>query len=313
MSFESFSEWLRRQGHRVVRTESSHWFDRGPRVLMAFPWHQPIRPSEEELQRLVRTERAIALRFTAPVTGAQGVVGYDVVLGHADYDLGNVSKTNRQIIPKALARCEIQPIDFERYAREGWLLEVDTRERQGRAWRGGREAWEKMARAATDLDGFEAWGATVDGRLAASAMLARVDDCVHVLYQQSHREFWPLRVNHAFMFSVARMLVARRGVRLVHYGLQGLDAPPSVDDFKVHLGFVRRPVRHRVVLHPLIAPLVNGATRALLGTLRARWKTNALLSKGEGLVRLFLEGRRPEPGAPASGEPAAPLPPEPGV
>jgi hypothetical protein len=45
-----------------------------------------------------------------------------------------------------------------------------------------------MAVAAANLDGFEAWGAEVDGRLAATLMFTRVEDCVDLLYQQSLRE-----------------------------------------------------------------------------------------------------------------------------
>ena len=87
MSLETFSEWLRRQGHRVVQTESSRWFDRGPRVYMAFPWHRLIRPSEDELKDLLRRERALALRFTTPMASCQGAPSYDVVLEQERYDL----------------------------------------------------------------------------------------------------------------------------------------------------------------------------------------------------------------------------------
>jgi hypothetical protein len=292
MNVDTFSEWLRRQKHRVVQTDSGHWFDRGPRVFMAYPWHRLIQPSEEELQRLLRSENAAALRFSGPPDEMEGVVGYDVALEAGCYELKNVSGSTRPKIRRALERCEILPIPFERYAREGWRLEVDTRARQGRASRGGEAAWERMARAAADLPGFEAWGATVEGRLAASVMFAQIDDCATMLYQQSHREFWPLHVNNALTFAVTRMLTERPGVRMIHYGLQGLDSPPSVDEFKFHLGYSRRTIRQRVVVHPLVAPLMNHASHALLRGACARWKENAFLSKSEGVVRLFLEGRR---------------------
>jgi hypothetical protein len=291
MNVDTFSEWLRRQGHRVVQTDSSHWFDRGPRVFMAFPWHRLIRPSHEELQRLLRSENAAALRFSGPADSAEGALGYDVVLESNSYDIADVSHSTRSKVRKALERCEIIPLTFERYAREGWVLEADTRDRQGRTSRGGKESWEKMARAAADLKGFEAWGATVDGRLAASLMFVQIDDCATMLYQQSHRDYWPLNVNNAFTFAITRMLTRRAGVRTIHYGLKGLDAKPTVDEFKFHLGYSRRPLRERVVFHPLVAPLVNRTTHALLKSAQAKWKDSVLLSKGEGLVRAFLHGR----------------------
>jgi hypothetical protein len=184
-------------------------------------------------------------------------------------------------------------MSFERYARDGWLLEADTRRRRGRAvGRAARARWEVTARAAEGLEGFEAWGATVDGRLAATLMAARIDDCVIYLSQQSLRELWETHANQALTFHVTRTVAARPGVRAIHYGLQSLDAPPTLDDFKCHLGFVRRPVRHHVEFHPLLAPLVNRTTHALLRRAHAGWPASAFLSKGEGLARVYLEGRR---------------------
>src|SRR3990172_4563960 len=218
MCLETFSEWLRRQGHRVVQSESSRWFDRGPRAYMAFPWHRLIRPSEDELKGLLRRARAVALRFTEPAASSAETANYDVVLESEDYDIRSVSRSGRSHIRRGLERCEVQPISFDRYAQEGWLLEADTRDRQGRASRGGRETWERMVNAAADLDGFEAWGATVGGQLASAMMVAQVDDCAHILYQQSRREFLHLGVNAAFTFAVTKTLRQRPGVRMIHYG-----------------------------------------------------------------------------------------------
>jgi hypothetical protein len=293
MDVEIFSEWLRRQGHRVVRTESACWFDRGPRALLAFPWHRPIQPAREELAELLRRERAVVLRFAGPADAPGGVAGYDVVLEDPSYDLQNVSGSTRPVVRKALARCEIAPLTLERYAREGWFLESDTRTRQGRSSRRGRPAWERMARAAEGLPGFEVWGATVDGRLASTLFLARLGDCVTYLSAQSLQELWPAHANHALAYEVTRNVLARPGVTMVHYGLQGLDASPSVDDFKCHLGFTRRPVRYHVEFHPLVAPFVNPATFGLLRRARERWHESAILAKGEGLARVYLEGRGP--------------------
>src|SRR4030067_290519 len=95
MCRETFWEWLRRQGPRVVQSESSRWFDRGPRVYMAFPWHRLIRPSEDELKGLLRRERAVALRFTGPAAPGEETASYDVVLESEDYDVRSVSRSGR--------------------------------------------------------------------------------------------------------------------------------------------------------------------------------------------------------------------------
>jgi hypothetical protein len=87
------------------------------------------------------------------------------------------------------------------------------------------------------------------------------------------------------------MLMARPAVRMIHYSLQGVDAPATVDEFKFHLGYVRRPVRRHVVFHPVVAPLVNRTTHAILRSAHTRWARSSFLSKSEGMVRVFLESR----------------------
>ena len=49
MNAEVFADWLAIQGHRVIKTANSYWFDQGPRAFQAFPYHHLINPGEREL------------------------------------------------------------------------------------------------------------------------------------------------------------------------------------------------------------------------------------------------------------------------
>ncbi len=293
MTPEIFAEWLRRQGHRVVRTRSSYWFDSGPRVFQAFPYHWIIEPTEDELHEFLRQENAIGLRYSTPMGAAVGACSYHMVREGGAYDLKDVDSSIRAKVRKGLETCVVGPVPMERYAREGWTIERDTQERQGRRSRHGRHHWDLMVEAAEELEGFEAWGAEVDGRLAATLMFTRVDDCVDLLYQQSLREFLPLRVNNALLFAVTKDLVARPGIRLIHNGLHSLDAPASVDQFKQRLGYSARPVRQRVVFHPRIAPLIGPVAAGFLESLAAHYPQSDYLQKTEGLTRFFCNGKLP--------------------
>ncbi len=86
MNVENFAEWLRRQGHHVVRSKSSYWYDAGPRVFQAFPYHWLIEPSPGELRGLTLGRAIAALRYSAPLSAAEGFVSYHVVL-HRPYTL----------------------------------------------------------------------------------------------------------------------------------------------------------------------------------------------------------------------------------
>lgn len=293
MTPEVFAEWFRRQGYRVVRTRSTHWVEAGPRVFQAIPYHWVIRPSEEELREFLCEENAIGLRYSTPLDAEVGSCSYHVVYDRPVYSLKDVDASIRSKVRRGLETCVVGPISIERYGREGWAIEQDTHERQGRHTRHGRAAWERMIAAAEGLPGFEVWGAEVEGRLAAGLMFVRVDDCISLLYQQSLREFLPLRVNNALLFGATAALAARPGIHLIHNGLHSLDAPATVDQFKLRLGYRIRPLRQRVMIHPRLAPWFDTGASRFFGRL-AEWSPGSeFLRKAEGLTRFYLNGKLP--------------------
>jgi len=293
MTPEIFAEWLRRQGHQVLRTESSYWYDQGPRVYQAFPYHWTIEPGDEEIRQFLRDERIIGLRYSAPLTAFRGQISYHAVFEEDTYSLENLSKWSRKNVRRGLKNCEIEPISFERLAVEGFALQVDTLDRQGRRLDLKGELWRRRCLAAGSLDGFEAWGAIVNGQLGASVITFQMDDCCYMLYQQCHRDFLQAHVNNALSFEVTRTMVERPGIKSILYGLHSLDAPESVDEFKFRMGYAAKPVRQRVEFHPKIAPFMNKTIHTSLRTMLRLFPGHAALSKAEGLVRFYQYGKLP--------------------
>ncbi len=293
MNADVFAEWLCRQGHQVVRTASSYWFDAAPRVLQAFPYHWLIEPGEDELREALAHGGAIALRYSAPLDHPAGKLSYHTVFKGPTYDMHRLSKGARADVRAALRQCSVAPIALSRLAAEGWALEADTIERQGREASMTQASWQKRCLAAEGLPGFEAWGALVNGRLAASALTCAIDDCCYILHQQSRQEYLRLHVNHALAYTLTQTFISRPGVRAVHYGVHSLDAPASVDAFKSHLGYTAQPLRQRVAFCPWFAPLVGQASFDLVHRLYRLWPKSQWLAKAEGMIRFYLEGRRP--------------------
>jgi hypothetical protein len=232
MNAEIFVEWLRRQGHRIIRTPSSYWCDQGPRVYQAVPHHWCIQPSEQELRQLLREEQAIALRYSTAIEATRGKASYHVVLEGAGYGLKLLSANARSTVQRGLKRCRVAPIPLSRLAEEGWRLQRDTQERQGRVGSLDQKRWERLCVAAQDLPGFEAWGAIVHDDLTATILTACVDGVCYMLYPQSHRDYFASYVNNALAYTVTHEMLSRPGVERIFYGLHSLDAPGSVDEFK---------------------------------------------------------------------------------
>lgn len=293
MNAEVFAEWLRRQRHMVKRTASSYWHNQGPRILQAFPYHWVIEPKDGEIDELLRREQCIGARYSTPVSAAEGKISYHVVLPEPDYSLEILPKKARYDVRKAAKGATAEPISFARLANDGWLLRDETLQRQGRVGAESPAWWANLCQAADGMPGFEAWGVLVDDTLVASLLAFTCDNCCSILYQQSRTAYLSQGMNNLLTFAFTANVTQRSGIESIFYGLNSLDAPASVDEFKFRMGYTAKPVRQRVVFHPWLSPLFNPVSHAALRQLR-RWRPeNTTLAKTEGMLRFYLEGKRP--------------------
>ena len=293
MNAKIFAEWLRRHGHTVVRTASSYWYNAGPRVFQAFPYHSVIHPSQQELRAMMRGKGIVALRYSTSVSAPSGCISYHAIYDKPIYTLESLERRSRQNVRTGLKNCRIKAISFERYAEEGWVLEMDTLDRQGRRTKESEKTWYRDCLAAADLPGFEAWGAIVDGRLAASLLTFQVEDWCEMIFQQCHRDYLSARVNNALTFVVTQTMISRPKIRSVFYALHSLDAPCSTDEFKFRMGYTAKPIRQRVVFNAWLEPFVKRFTHTFIVRLLGRYPDNYILAKAEGMVRFHQQGIRP--------------------
>jgi hypothetical protein len=292
MDVKDFAEWLRRQGHKVYETESSYWYAAGPRVFQAFPYHKLISPTEKELRKFMISKGIIALRYSTPIEMPEGMASYHIVLQNP-YELEMLRSQARNGIKKGLKVFKIEQISFERLADEGWKLQEDTLDRQDRLNSMSQNEWQRMCLAATDLPGFEAWAATSNGKLAAAGITVRLFETFYVPYAASHRDYLREHVNNALFYVVSTNFLARKEISNIFFCLHSLDAPASVDQFKLRMGFTPKPVRQRVVFHPWLKPFANWRIHAFLEKLVNRYPLNTNLAKSEGMLRFYLKGLIP--------------------
>ena len=292
MNVEIFSTWLRRQGYQVYCSKSSYWYNAGPRVLQAFPYHWLIQPVRKEIDNLLIKNNIAAIRFSSPFNHDQGVASYHVKLKNP-YDLEMLDHRTRNGIRCGLKNCRVEPIPVEMLAYDGWKLVADTLERQGRTNSMTQTQWQKICLSAKDLPGFQAWGGFVNNDLATSLLLARIDDTWIGLYTQSHRDYLNKHINNALFYTVSRTLLAQDGVSQIFYSLHSLDAPDSVNEFKLRMGFIPYPVCQRIQFHPMLRPLTNHLTYNLISRLHKFNPDNRLIYKAEGMLRYYLQGHYP--------------------
>ena len=293
MNPDVFAEWQRLQGYRVIKTDSSYWVESGPRIYQAFPYHWIINPSAMELDELLRNFKAIGLRYSTEINASEGMVSYHIEIEDRDYSLEKLPKKARHDVCKGIKQFAVERIPFAQLVKEGWELRAETLVRQGRHGAENREWWENLCSSANELPGFEAWAAVRKDRLAATLISFKCDDCISILYQQSRSEDLSLGVNNLLTFVFTQNLLSSDHSSRIFYGLHSLDAPASVDKFKVRMGYTVKPVRQRVLFHPWLSPLINRysyhAFRGVVNLLPNR----PILAKTEGMVRFYLEGKLP--------------------
>jgi hypothetical protein len=289
---EVFAEWMRRQGHQVYHTKSSYWYDAGPRVLQAFPYHWLICPSQEEIHDLMIRHGIVSLRYSTPLDFPDGKISYHIGL-HLPYHMDMLKAQARNGIKRGLSHFKLERIPFERLAVEGWILEQDTLDRQNRIRSMTQAEWERVCSAAIGLPGLEAWAATSEGELAAALIVCQIDDIWSVPYALSHRKFLGNHVNNALFYGVSCDLLAREGVKEIFFTVQSLDASPTVDDFKLRMGLIPKAVRQRVDFHPWLRPFTGQGTHTLFARLLQHNEGSPLIAKAEGMLRFHIEGKQP--------------------
>ncbi|MGC8494383.1 MAG: hypothetical protein ACP5SH_21890 [Syntrophobacteraceae bacterium] len=289
MHAETFAEWLTLQGHRVIKSAGSYWYDQGPRAFQAFPYHHLITPGAREVKELLLNEKALCIRFSAPMDSGMGAKSYHMTYEKPGYELRMLDRRSRQNIRKGLDQCRIEPISLERFAEEGFDLEADTVRRQGRNLTISRSGWRKKFLSASSLPGFEAWGALVEGELGATIFTFQMEDWCYMLHAQCHRRYLPLRINNALSYVVTKTMMEREGVKSVFYSLHSLDAASSVDEFKLRMGYTPKPVLQCVAFHPCLALFLHPFTHRILARLVRKYPGKGFLSKSEGLLRFYLK------------------------
>lgn len=295
MELRSAIEWLNRQGHHVIQTPSSHWYDIGPRIYQAFPYHKLITPSYDEILKLFKQSKAIAIRYSTPLSTSEGQLSYHVIYDQNQYNLGDLRSKSRNHVNAGLKYASYEPISLERLSKEGWAVREETLMRQGRTGAETRSFWETLCLSAEGLPCFEAWGAIHDGTLVAALLACTIGDTVSIYYQQSRTDHQKYGINNALTYVLTHEVLQRKGIKCVFYGLHSLDAPSSVDEYKFHMGYKAKPVRQRVVFNPIVRPLIQPVTHSLLKFFIKIVPTNTQIPKAEGMVRFYLQGKKSIP------------------
>ena len=281
-----YARFLEALGHRVVRAGETYWYDVGGRFYMSAPPFFVVRPDEAQLDDVFRSTQCIGLRYPAPLEGP-GRRSYQIVCDDPDYGLEKLSGNNRSKVRRGLKRCRIEATPMDAIATHGRRAHEDTVGRQGRDGVLGGERWRRFFEVAAQTPGFEGWGAWVDGELAAFLVSVSFADSVEFLLARSRSDLLSAYPNNALIFSVTEEMLRQRKVGSITFGLESLEPVGPLDQFKFGIGYAQRPLRQRVVFHPLLRGVlgIEPVRRGVLAFADWRGEQGVFWRKAAGLLR----------------------------
>jgi hypothetical protein len=188
----------------------------------------------------------------------------------ARYSMEDFSGNTRSKIRRGLKSNEIRRVSGAELGRAGEQAFLDTVERPGRADRYGLERWHRLLDAADRTPGIEIWSAWSEGTLNAYLLIMVFERSCEFYEARSRNDALRHYPNNALLYTVTEDILVHRGLDEVTFGIEGLEDLDSLDQFKLGMGFVRKPIRQHVIFHPALRTAlalkpVRGVVEALAG------------------------------------------------
>jgi hypothetical protein len=248
------ADFFRCLGHKIVQTNSCFWYSSHRFLYKNLPIHRCVDPSQSELAKVMIRGAALAIRYPGPPGDARPDGGI-YVCADPNYEFASLSANARSHTRRGLARCTVERMDFKDLAVRAYPLIKETNLRQtGKQPNRSEAHWKSFCDLARRWPDLEAWGAFVDGELAAFIVAMLAEDCYYIHLQKSASALLKHYSNNALLFTVMKAALARPEVGYVSNGQIALAAKEGLFHFKTSMGFEIHPFKEQVVFNPLIKP-----------------------------------------------------------
>ena len=285
---ERFAAFYERSGVRVAKSASSWWYEAAPRFLLALPSHRPLVLPAAEARDLIRRESLAGLRY---ISGEGGRDSFQIVCDDPGYSLEKLSANTRSKVRRGLSRNEIRRISGRELATLAESAFVETMERQNRASAAAIDTWKRMLAAADDEPAIEIWTSWHEGEFASYLVAVRIDDVCEFFQARSVNRLLKHYPNNALIYWLTEEMLVRRGLREVTFGIESPEPVEELDQFKLQMGFRKKPVLQRVVFHPLLDRAFSlGPIRRLAISSGSRPTADVRLRKLAGILKFADSG-----------------------
>ena len=263
-------EFYDRAGFTVHNAGSSWWYEAASKFLLGVPTHIPLDLSTDDAQRIIKDSGSFGIRYVTP-NNNEGSESWQMSASGEDYSLDNFSSNTRSKLRRGIRQNDIRRIAGAELIEVGEQAYQDTVGRQQRAGRYTIDRWHRLMKAADETDGIEIWSAWNENELAAYLLVMVFEDTCELYEARSRNDKLRVYPNNALIYTVTEDMLVNRKLKEVTFGIEGLEELESLDAFKLTMGFVKKPIRQRVVFcGPVRAALSVPLAKPLIGMLGAR-------------------------------------------
>lgn len=285
-----FAEFFRNAGFRVLTSPSSDWVEMQKGFFLSVPYHRLINPPAEELEALLESTGAIGLRYPTALEN----YGFDSNLQFCrtiGYSLENLKRQARQQVKKGALNFTVRELAPETLLSDGLALVRNTCARQHRHDpKEEAEYWRKLCLAAQNTPGAVVLGVFGEKGLAAFLFILETTTAIEFIVQCSDEELLSQGPNNLLTFQATRRYLAERENALpVCYGLGSLEETPSLERYKVGMGYELEPIKQRIYIRRNLRWLINSYTLGTLNTIaKFGFAKNYRVCKSIGIMNRYL-------------------------
>jgi len=288
-NLNAMGEFYARLGYKIVRSESSWWYEVQPRVFHHFPNHKLVEPQEAEIDALIREHKLRAIRYPTTLNGF-GFASTLAVNTNPNYDLSCQHQKARNQTRRGMENCRVEEVDFDYLMEKGLFLNQDTARRQGfRNRYADPDYWRKYCQAAKATSGVSAWGAFADDQLAAFLVSIEVGEWAEWVVNHSLTALRDKYPNNALSFQAAQHFFQKKGYKGICYGLGSLESTPELDHFKQRMGWTLQPIKQRIVFSKGIRRLFSLANEPFLRILGKLFSESYTARKTIAMIQLYRQ------------------------
>jgi hypothetical protein len=270
MQLDEYLNLLESQGVAAIETENCSWQQIGPRGFITAPGCFPVSVRGSDI-RMMFLRGALFLRVIEPESQIQSEhERWHRYVAEPPYDLDHLGKKARNQTRRGCENCEVRRVSFEQIVEEGVQANIDTHQRHGLSDETSDDAvaeWKSKTREYArwpDVRAYAAFVSGLDHEMAAFLISILVGTSWFISVHRSTNEGLSHYPNNALIFEATKDLLNDWQGELVINGIESLEENEGLRRFKTGLGFQLEPVRHRLLFHPLVQPLLNQSAKSLV-------------------------------------------------